>query len=162
MSRHSTIFVFVILAALAGSAGCAGGANTPAAPEATAVGSVQTPQLVPTALGRAMLGSNQRAADLTIALVSAPNPPVRGNSLLEAIVTDAQGKPVTGAQVYLDLDMTNMSHGKNVVLAEPKGDGHYAGRVFFMMPGPWRVITIVQRPGQQTTQARFDFQVNWR
>jgi hypothetical protein len=112
--------------------------------------------------GRTSLGGSKQVADLTIALFSAPYPLVRGNDVLEAIVTDAQGQPVTDAQVAFDLNMTNMNHGKNIVVATPQGEGRYAGRVFFMMPGPWRAITVVQRPGQPAIQARFDFQVNLR
>jgi nitrogen fixation protein FixH len=108
------------------------------------------------------LGGARQAADLTITLYSAPNPPTRGTNVLEAAVTDAQGQPVADAQVAFDLDMTNMSHGKNVVAATPQGDGRYAGRAFFMMPGPWRAIALVARPGQPTVQARFDFQVKLR
>jgi hypothetical protein len=148
----------ILAAALAASAGCASGTPLSAAPP-----QAQAPQptLAATA-GRASLGGTRQAADLTITLYSAPNPPTRGTDVLEAVVTDAQGQPVKDAQVAFDLDMTNMSHGKNVVEATPQGDGRYAGRAFFMMPGPWRVITLVARPGQPTVQARFDFQVKLR
>lgn len=160
MSRHAKLALFVILAAaLVGSAGCATGTPLSAAPPAQAQPAQSTP---PVAAGRASLGGARQAADLTITLYSAPNPPTRGTNVLEAAVTDAQGQPVADAQVAFDLDMTNMSHGKNVVAATPQGEGRYAGRAFFMMPGPWRVITFVQRPGQPTVQARFDFQVRLR
>ena len=56
--------------------------------------------------------------------------------------------------------MTNMSHGLYLVATEPAGIGHYAGDVHFSMPGPWRVITIIERPGLQTVRLRFEFRVN--
>lgn len=164
MSRHAKQALFVILAAaLVGSAGCTSGSPLSAAPPQSQAQPTQAPQPAPAVgAGRESLGGTRQAADLTITLFSAPNPPTRGTDVLEAVVTDAQGKPVTDAQVAFDLDMTNMSHGKNVVEATPQGDGRYAGRAFFMMPGPWRVITFVARPGQPTVQARFDFQVRLR
>ena len=162
MSRHVRPALFVILAALVVSAGCTSGAPLSAAPSALAQPTQAAQSSPPATAGRASLGGARQAADLTITLYSAPNPPTRGTNVLEAAVSDAQGQPVTDAQVAFDLDMTNMSHGKNVVAATPQGDGRYAGRAFFMMPGPWRVITFVQRPGQPMAQARFDFQVRLR
>ena len=165
MSRHSAMSLFLVaVVALVASAGCTVGATPPPAPTATLARPAQSPtQPAPPAVaGRTSLGSTKPAADLSIALFSAPSPPIRGANALEAVVTDAQGQPVTDAQVAFDLNMTNMNHGKNIVVATPQGEGRYAGRVFFMMPGPWRAITIVQRPGQPAIQARFDFQVNLR
>ena len=160
MSRYARPALFVILAAaLVTSAGCTSGAPLSAALPAQTQSAQSSP---PASTGRTSLGGTRQAADLTITLYSASKPPTRGTNVLEATVTDAQGQPVTDAQVAFDLDMTNMSHGKNVVAAAPQGDGRYAGRAFFMMPGPWRVITFVARPGQPTVQARFDFQVRLR
>jgi hypothetical protein len=165
MSRHRTMSLFLVtVVALVASAGCTGGTTPPPAPTTTFARPAQSPAQppAPAAAGRTSLGSSKQAADLAIALFSAPNPPIRGANALEAVVTDAQGQPVTDVQVAFDLDMTNMSHGKNIVVATPQGEGRYAGQVFFMMPGPWRVITFIQRQGQPTLQARFDFQVNLR
>jgi hypothetical protein len=107
-----------------------------------------------------VLGSKQ-AGDLKVTLFSAPAQPIRGDDSLKVSVTDANGQPITDATVTFDIDMTNMSHGKNVVTASSSGDGSYSGKVFFLMPGPWRVIVGVQRAGQQST-VRFDFNVNFR
>lgn len=79
--------------------------------------------------------------------------------MLEALVSDADGQPVSDATVAFDLDMTNMSHGKYVVPAVPAGNGRYTGMVFFRMGGPWRVIVSTERPGRPTEQVRFDFAV---
>ena len=65
-------------------------------------------------------------------------------------------------KVTFDIDMTNMSHGKNVTPAAHVADGRYAANLTFMMPGPWRLIVAVQRGGQQLGTARFDFNVNMR
>ena len=113
------------------------------------------------ALAPGTLG-NQKSANFVVRLSSTPTPPVRGISTLEAVVTDTKGQPINDARVLFDLDMTTMSHGKNIVAAAPQGNGRYVGQVRFMMPGPWRAITVVERPGQSAEQVRFDFNVNFR
>ncbi len=107
-------------------------------------------------------GGSRKIGNWTVALFSSPNPPIRGSNILEALVTDALGKPVTDATVSFDVDMTTMSHGKNVVTAKSSGNGRYAGALFFMMPGPWRVIVAVASPGQSAASDRFNFTVNFR
>ena len=81
---------------------------------------------------------------------------------MDAYLLGAEGQPVTDAKVTFDTDMTNMSHGPYLVTAEPAGDGHYVGQVHFSMPGPWRVIAIVERPGRETAKLRFEFTVNMK
>ena len=153
-STQMTLAV-VAIAGVLWSAGCS--AATPA------------PTVVPTAPGQVhvapatvtpgpALGS-QQVNGLLVVLRSHPASPIRGRNVLEVLIADAESRPVTDAQVSFDLDMTNMSHGLNQVTAEPTGDGHYAGQVRFMMPGPWRVIAIVDRPGHETAKLRFEFMV---
>jgi hypothetical protein len=106
---------------------------------------------------QAALGGKQ-VGDLFVWLYSSPNLPIRGANTFEAVVTDASGQPVNGAKVSFDIDMTNMSHGKNVVEAKAISDGRYSGKVSFQMPGPWRVIVAVEQAGKAQT-VRFDFNV---
>jgi hypothetical protein len=111
-------------------------------------------------VNQAALGGKQ-SGELLVWIYGNPNPPIRGANTLEVFVADATGKPITDAKVSFDLDMTNMSHGKNVVTASSLGEGRYNGSVNFLMPGPWRVIVGVDRNGQ-TEKIRFEFNVNWR
>jgi hypothetical protein len=103
----------------------------------------------------------KRSGDLFVWIYSNPNPPIRGENTFDAYVTDPQGKPITDAKLSFDIDMTNMSHGKNVVTAASTGEGHYQGKLAFMMPGPWRVLVGIER-ARQTDLIRFDFTVNNR
>ncbi len=105
--------------------------------------------------------SSRPSGDLLVSLLSTPNPPIRGTNTLKATVTDAKGQPISDAAITFDLDMTNMSHGKNIVTASYLGGGQYSSQVFFMMPGPWRVIVRIERQGK-TDSIRFDFNVNYR
>ena len=106
------------------------------------------------------MGGQQRAGDMLAWLTSKPAPPVRGTAEMDAYLVDTAGQPITDATVTFDTDMTNMSHGPNLVTAQPAGSGHYSGPVRFQMPGPWRVIATVTRPGQAPVKLRFEFRVN--
>lgn len=102
----------------------------------------------------------QRYGDMLVWLSSRPAQPLRGTAEMHAYLVGTGGEPITDARVTFDADMTNMSHGLYLVPAEPDGEGHYVGAVHFLMPGPWRVITIVERPGRETMRLRFEFTVN--
>lgn len=152
MTRYRPLLIILALALLAltffALSGRAGISTSGAA-------SAQAPQRQPA------LGSKQLNG-LTITLLSTPAQPIRGLGTLEAVITNAQAQPVTDAQVSFDIDMTNMSHGKYVVTAAQTAKGRYAGQVRFMMPGPWRAIVAIERPGQPPMRVRFDFPVNLR
>ena len=92
-------------------------------------------------------------------LTSTPAEPTRGEATIDAYLVADDGQPVEGATVTFDIDMTNMSHGQYLVPAEAAGGGHYAGNVHFSMPGPWRIIANIERPGQEVIKLRFDFMV---
>jgi hypothetical protein len=103
-------------------------------------------------------GDGQRVGDYIVWLSSATEPGV-GDTQLDALLLDKNDQPVIDANVSFDLDMTNMSHGKNIKPAEKADGGHYVGRVRFMMSGPWRVIVVVERANQTSVSARFNFNV---
>ncbi len=172
MSKHGGILFLLALTVLLSSAGCTPKVNVSPTPTLTTLGtqapSVPTalPLSTPTANGSLALAPSTLgklvSANFVVRLSSTPTPPVRGISILEAVVTDTKGQPINDAQVSFDLDMTTMSHGKNIVAAAPQGNGRYVGQVRFMMPGPWRVIAVVEQPGHPAEQVRFDFNVNFR
>ncbi len=171
MSKHSGTLFLIALTALLSSAGCASKMNV--SPTPTLTPSAQAPSVptalplsTPTANGSLALAPGTlgklQSANFVVRLSSRPTPPIRGIGTLEAVVTDTKGQPVNDARVLFDLDMTTMSHGKNIAAAAPQGNGRYVGQVRFMMPGPWRAITVVERPGQPAELVRFDFNVNFR
>jgi len=148
--------VFLVLAIAVSDAGSARRAPAAAASQTPAAASGVTPQGV--VLGQ---GSRQ-VGDLTVWLTALLKSPARGQNVIEALIVDGKGQQVNDATVSFDLDMTNMSHGKNVVQAPRVGDGRYDGTVSFMMPGPWRIIATIERGGKAVGSARFDFSVNLR
>ena len=159
--QRNLILSLLLVAALALLAACAAtpSLQTPTGPTPTPP--TPAPVSAQSALAPAgpTLGS-QQSDGLQVWLSSDPAQPKRGEAQMDAFLLGAGGEPVTDAKVTFDIDMTNMSHGLNQVVAEPAGDGHYRGQVRFAMPGPWRVIAIVERPGQETAKMRFEFTVN--
>jgi hypothetical protein len=114
-----------------------------------------------TTTGQSAPLGEKKAGDVTVKLYGDPIRPVRGNNTLKAHLEGSNGQPITDAKIFFDIDMTNMSHGKNIVPASVLGGGDYTGKVNFMMPGPWRVIVGIEQGGQ-VNSARFDFTVNVR
>ncbi len=102
----------------------------------------------------------KRQDEMLVWLSSKPAQPARGAAEIDAYLVSTDGQPVTAAKVTFDTDMTNMSHGQYLVPAQPAGDGHYVGQVHFSMPGPWRVIAIVERAGHEPARVRFEFSVS--
>ncbi len=73
-------------------------------------------------------------------------------------LTDAQGNPVDGASVYLDLSMPGMTMGTNQPIADPLGDGRYRVRTVYSMEGDW-LIAVHARTGGKEHVATFDLSV---
>ena len=134
-------------------AGCGGSAPAPPA-------AIPIEHLPPdvTLNGAPLGGGGQRAGEYAVWLTSAAAPRP-GEAQLEAVVLDKTDRPVADATVAFDIDMTNMSHGQNVSKTDSAGSGHYVGRVYFMMGGPWRVIVVIEPPTQAPVRARFNFEV---
>jgi hypothetical protein len=145
MGRQWLVLCLVVVAAFA--AACAEPASAPGSPASSAF---TVAEAVPLASGL--------AGDFRVVVVTSPGPPAPGTVALEALVSDAFGNPVSDATVTFDINMTNMNHGKNTVTASSQGDGRYAGEMFFMMPGPWRVLVGIER-GSVQSSVRFDFMV---
>lgn len=98
----------------------------------------------------ATLRQEQTVDGLTIGLEAAERP--RLNAAQELIVTlaDAQGAPVDGAAVYLDLTMPAMPMGTNAPIAEPLGQGRYrAGNVVMNMTGDWEISVVAEVGGAE-------------
>jgi hypothetical protein len=71
-------------------------------------------------------------------------------------VTDRDGKPVSGARIELEADMSHP--GMAPVLEETKetNAGEYQADVRFGMAGDWIVLLHVRLPGGQTLEHQFN------
>ena len=80
------------------------------------------------------------AQGLPVTVTLKQNPPAVGDNMMDVVVKDASGKPVTGLKLAATVAMTSMDMGtEHPKLVEGK-DGHYAVPVKFSMKGPWRVL----------------------
>ncbi len=83
----------------------------------------------------------QTAEPVTITMNVLPDPPVVGDVLLYFGVVDDQGQPVTGAEVNVMADHTDMSGMTMQGNATDQGKGIYAITTNFSMAGQW-IITV--------------------
>ena len=91
---------------------------------------------------------------------SPAQPPSRGLTTVEIVVTDADGMPVDGLDLAVQPWMPEMGHGASTKPSiEAKGDGHYVvSRVAFFMPGRWELRTSIA--GAVKDSATVAFQIH--
>ena len=102
---------------------------------------------------------SQTAADW--AITAKPLQKVMANypAAMSVSITDAKGKPVTGASVELVTTMIDMDHGQRKSPAKPIAPGIYEGTVNFFMVGPWN-LEVPATSGRQSKAQKIRFDVN--
>jgi YtkA-like len=85
-----------------------------------------------------------------------PRPARTGPATIDLRLKNAGGKPITGARITLEADMSHP--GMNPVFGEAKeiGAGRYQGYLEFAMAGDWAILVHVTLADGQ----KFDWQVN--
>ena len=87
-----------------------------------------------------------------ITLTTKPTPAAAGDTTFTVVATDAEGKPITGADVsvgFVMAPMGSMAAMKNTVTLKPATDpkvaaqGTYTGQGRIMMAGKWNVTVSV-------------------
>ncbi|HJZ50389.1 MAG TPA: FixH family protein [Roseiflexaceae bacterium] len=109
--------------------------------------------------GRAGYTSQQQTIDgLTITLERPQQVAVLRDYEFVVTLTDAAGKRVDGATLYLEQDMPAMPMGSNQPLGEPIGEGQYRLKGVFTMNGAWKLVVHASVSGKDYA-ATFDQQV---
>lgn len=86
------------------------------------------------------------SADLvTISLKTNPASPTAGQNELIFILEDQKGQPVTGANLKVSADHTNMSGMTMSGPATEQGNGQYAITTDFSMSGNWKITVTVRK-----------------
>jgi nitrogen fixation protein FixH len=94
----------------------------------------------------------QTANGITATLALAPDPPVpMGTTTLTLTLKDADGQPLTAADVALDLTMPAMAMPINRPTATETADGVYEAEAIFTMVGAWRIQVDVTYGGASAT-----------
>ena len=85
-----------------------------------------------------------------------PEPARVGPSTVTFKLADAAGKPVTGARVAVEADMSHP--GMRPVFAEAKetNAGRYQTRLEFPMAGDWVVLLHITLPGGKTLERQIE------
>lgn len=84
---------------------------------------------------------------LTIGLEGTASPQLNASEELIVVLTDDQGQPVDGADVYIDLIMPAMPMGINRPIAEPQGNGRYRAGTAYTMVGAWELTVVATVDG---------------
>jgi Cu(I)/Ag(I) efflux system membrane fusion protein len=97
----------------------------------------------------------KKIQDLTLTLVTQPEKPRAGETVLGLKITDKAGAIVKDAQVSFIANMT--MPGMLPAKAEGKlsKDGFYEGKAMLAMAGEWQVTVVVRRSGQKDIQEKF-------
>jgi len=98
--------------------------------------------------------------DVDITLTSQPAQPIVGDNTFEASVRDADGKPITDAEVAAVFYMAaipamKLPEMKNTVTLEHQQEGRYVGTGHVRMAGQWDVTVIVKRGGKEVASKKF-------
>jgi hypothetical protein len=97
------------------------------------------------ALASGLSGCHKQNAGAAVVIKSqlaSPSPHV-GLATIAIQLSDAKGKPVSGAQVSLEGDMSHAGMGPTFGQAKEISPGHYQGTLQFGMAGDWVVLTHV-------------------
>ena len=110
------------------------------------------------AIGSAPIAVAGQAAtqkpSLDIMLMSKPTPPKMGENTFEVMVKGPDGKPITDAEVSVQLFMAampsmKMPEMKNMVMLKHQKNGTYVGTGQVMMAGNWDATVSVKRAGKE-------------
>jgi nitrogen fixation protein FixH len=101
----------------------------------------------------------QQIDGVTITLDSSKAPRVNQTETLRITLHDAQGHPITTADVYVDLAMDMLCMNSMTPVGVPTGGGSYAVQTVYQMAGDWR-ITVAAQVGAHRHQAVFTIPVH--
>ena len=96
--------------------------------------------------------------DPTITLTTKPTPPAAGETTFTVTAKDATGRPITGADVAVELAMPpsgGMAEMKHTIILKPATDpkvaaeGTYTGKGQIMMAGKWNATIDVTEAGKR-------------
>jgi hypothetical protein len=100
--------------------------------------------------------ASEKPPDVLIEHKIAPDPPRTGLATITIKLADSAGKPINGARINLE---GNMSHpGMRPVFSEARevGSGRYEAALEFTMRGDWFILFHITLPDGQKLQRQID------
>jgi hypothetical protein len=103
----------------------------------------------PGAGGASVMNTPQASVELT----SEPNPPNKGTNVFRIRLTDANGSPISGAEISVTFFMPampamGMAAMRTPVALSDKGDGVYEGSGVLGSGGTWQTTILAKKNGQ--------------
>ncbi len=101
-------------------------------------------------------GSSEDISDIGIDLTISPDPPVVGQAMITLELTNAEGNPITGANLELE---GNMNHAGMVPVfsqATELGEGRYEASIQFTMGGDWFILVKANLPDGRKLERQVD------
>ena len=93
---------------------------------------------------------------VTIEHAVSPEPPKVGLATVVLKLADAAAKPVSGARITLEADMSHAGMAPVFEEASETEPGQYKAHLKFGMAGDWIVLLHIQLPGGQTLERQFN------
>ena len=90
--------------------------------------------------------------EVNITVETSPNPAAMGDVELVLTITDAQGNPIEGATVDVEVDHTDMTGMGMNGAATDQGGGRYSINANFSMSGNWKLTVYVRKDGLDVQQ----------
>jgi len=84
-----------------------------------------------------------------------PQPPRVGPAVITLKISDAAGKPVQGAEVNLEANMTHAGMAPSFGSAREIAPGQYRGPMNFSMSGDWIILVTAVVPAGQKIEKQF-------
>jgi hypothetical protein len=95
-------------------------------------------------------------SDIGVNVTVNPNPPQVGQAAVTVTLSEADGRPVTGARVELEGNMTHA--GMTPTLAQPNemSPGRYEAPLDFSMAGDWFILVRATLPDGRKLERQVD------
>jgi hypothetical protein len=100
--------------------------------------------------------SSESSARVTIQHEILPQPARVGAAIVTLKLADAAGKPVTGAHIAIEADMTHAGMSPRFADAKETDSGLYQSPLEFSMAGDWVILLHVALPGGKKLEQQFD------
>lgn len=93
---------------------------------------------------------------VTLEHAISPEPPRVGPATLTLKLADSAAKPLSGARITLEADMSHAGMAPVFEEAKEIEPGQYQGHLRFEMAGDWVILLHVRLPGGQTLERQFN------
>lgn len=93
---------------------------------------------------------------VTVEHAISPDPPTVGPAMVTIKLADAAARPVSGASVTLEADMSHAGMVPVFEEASETGPGQYQAHLKFAMAGDWVILLHLRLPGGQKLERHFN------